>query len=244
MSKVFLFAGCLFLSVSGFGQTLSPYVTPAAGSFYLAGNASLSWSLGEPLTTTLQSGVLVLTQGEQQPTSLGLLPLVWLSVGGSLNRQKRAELRWEVSEQNVSQYFIVKKTVSTVDTLLGSLRSVGDGNHTYYWEENDPLIGQAQYRIKQIDKDGRYSYSPTVVLQNAEGNVWAYPNVVQSQTAIYTTDVLLLNTEALLTDITGQELKRIKMLPYVVVDLSGYRPGMYLLKLENGTCIKLIKAAP
>jgi len=49
------------------GQTVSPSVLPSAGGYYEAGNASLSWTIGEAVTNTLQTGSNVLSQGFQQP---------------------------------------------------------------------------------------------------------------------------------------------------------------------------------
>jgi hypothetical protein len=48
-------------------QSLSPVAIPAAGGYFTGGGNSLSWTLGETFHTTLQSGGLMLTQGEQQP---------------------------------------------------------------------------------------------------------------------------------------------------------------------------------
>jgi hypothetical protein len=48
-------------------QTLSPQVIASAGGYSTVGNVSLSWTLGETFTTTLENGNSILTQGFQQP---------------------------------------------------------------------------------------------------------------------------------------------------------------------------------
>ena len=48
-------------------QSLSPQVIASAGTYAAAGGVSLSWTLGEAFTTTLQGGGTILTQGFQQP---------------------------------------------------------------------------------------------------------------------------------------------------------------------------------
>lgn len=48
-------------------QTLTPRVLPSAGGYVTAGGASLSYTIGEPVTATFQNGNLILTQGQQQP---------------------------------------------------------------------------------------------------------------------------------------------------------------------------------
>lgn len=48
-------------------QTLSPYVIASAGNYVINGNASLSYTIGEPIVQTLYSTKNILTQGFQQP---------------------------------------------------------------------------------------------------------------------------------------------------------------------------------
>lgn len=48
-------------------QTLSPRVLPSTGGYVSAAGTSLSFTVGEPATATLQNGNVMLTQGQQQP---------------------------------------------------------------------------------------------------------------------------------------------------------------------------------
>lgn len=43
-------------------------VVSSGGNFHESDHLSISWTLGEPVTETFQSGNLILTQGFQQPT--------------------------------------------------------------------------------------------------------------------------------------------------------------------------------
>jgi len=58
---------CLFPVIRTAAQTLTPFVMPAGGGYATGGGNSLSFTIGEPATTTLSSGGLILSQGEQQP---------------------------------------------------------------------------------------------------------------------------------------------------------------------------------
>lgn len=62
------FNAALFLSVSMLkAQTLKPSVIATSGGYSSNTTVSLSWTMGETFTQTLQSGSTVLTQGFQQP---------------------------------------------------------------------------------------------------------------------------------------------------------------------------------
>lgn len=65
--QLFFLYICFFSPQFVNAQTLSPSVLPSAGGYFSAANGSLSWTLGETVTPTLQAGSNILTQGFQQP---------------------------------------------------------------------------------------------------------------------------------------------------------------------------------
>jgi hypothetical protein len=232
----------MLLSLKSFTQTLSPKVMPSSGNYNTEGSVSISWTLGQPFSMTLQGGSTFLTQGQQQPNSPVSLPLTWISVSGYLNAQKHSVINWKVDEQNVANYSVEKKNSSGYNSI-GFIPSLGNGLHTYSFIEQNPLSGEGNYRIKQIDIDGHYSYSSIIVLRSiTAGEVWIYPNPATDKTTIYTNDQSLINSQAILIDINGKELQKIIIQSSTVIDLSSYSQGMYLVKLKNGVNIQLIKA--
>ena len=52
-------------------QSVSPEVISSSGDYFEGPNASLSWTLGEIATETYTAGNVILTQGFQQPFTLG-----------------------------------------------------------------------------------------------------------------------------------------------------------------------------
>ena len=66
---------CSIVSLSA--QTLSPQVVASGGNFISSSAGSVSYTVGEPVTTTISGGGNYLTQGFQQPTDLvnGLLDI-------------------------------------------------------------------------------------------------------------------------------------------------------------------------
>jgi hypothetical protein len=73
-------------------------------------------------------------------------------------------------------------------------------------------------------------------------NVTVYPNPTANIVNINCSDKMLLNTKALLTDVNGKQLQTISIEQInTTINLAGYSNGMYLLKLQNGQVIKLVK---
>jgi hypothetical protein len=67
MKKIFTLILSLAL-VQAFGQTpaVVMQVVSSSGGYYATTNLSISWTLGEPVTTTLSGSSIILTQGFQQ----------------------------------------------------------------------------------------------------------------------------------------------------------------------------------
>jgi Secretion system C-terminal sorting domain len=99
------------------------------------------------------------------------------------------------------------------------------------------------YRHKQVDKDGSYGYSQIVLLHLSRGNsVTVYPNPVSSIVTLSFSNKVLFNSQAVLTDIQGKQVIKFIINNYQEqIDMSHFSSGMYLLKLQYGTAIKLIK---
>lgn len=63
----FTFISLAFAVTNITAQSITPQVVASSGGFTQNGNYSVSWTLGEPVIATAQSGSTTLTQGFQQP---------------------------------------------------------------------------------------------------------------------------------------------------------------------------------
>jgi len=70
------FAACIF-------QAKAQQVVSTSGGYYEGENLSLSWTLGEPVIETFNSGNLILTQGFQQPYNFYLQQILNVPMGWS-----------------------------------------------------------------------------------------------------------------------------------------------------------------
>jgi hypothetical protein len=170
------------------------------------------------------------------------LPLHWLSVSAQLNSSGQARIMWQVEEQNVVDYKVEKSTDGLKFNSIGSVAVQGDGQHSYTFTESRELEQKAYYRIKQIDLDGRYTYSSILTLhRNGGGEVSIYPNPT---TDIVTVSVSkdLLNKIAIVTDLYGKTLQTIRITNLsFTVHIEEYPAGTYLIKLDKEKTVKIIK---
>ena len=170
------------------------------------------------------------------------LPLKWVSVNGVINNQKQAVFNWKVEEINVQNYFIEKSIGGNVFNIIGTVSSVGDGTHSYFFTETNSLQGTAYYRIKQIDFDGKTSYSSVIKLSSSQiHSLSVYPNPVKNMVTINAGDNLV-GLKIMLTDISGKLLKEFTISQIsLTVDMEKYPSGVYFLIFNNSEIRKIIK---
>ncbi len=175
-------------------------------------------------------------------TSLSVLPVQWLQVNGHTNLHHQAVVNWQVSESNVANYTIEKSADGLSFITTAILNSKGNGTNSYSHTQSAPLNKITYFRIKQTDIDGNYTYSAIIKLnsiQNVKATV--FPNPV-NDVANLSVHMDLLNSKALLVDMYGKMLQTVLISKTALnINMQPYAKGWYLLKLENGETIKIVK---
>jgi len=123
----------------------------------------------------------------------------------------------------------------------------GNGNTKeiihYQFEDNNPLWLQNYYRLKQVDYDGQYEYSNTIVviMNGYQSSGWQiYPNPVSTNHLTFKS-LSQLETGAYFTisDLNGKLLKRSELLnirnsTLLSIDVTDIAKGTYVLHVVNG----------
>jgi hypothetical protein len=151
------------------------------------------------------------------------LPLYWLSVDAQLIAKKEVKINWSTSSEVNTSYFEVQRgTGNEQYSTVGTVQALGSANTVNSYTLTDKNIvdqGVYYYRIKQVDLDGRFTYSPVKTIRfNAgqEGAFWQiYPNPVKRGEPVNLTaigggiqpnDVIQVQ----LTNATGQVIGEVK----------------------------------
>jgi hypothetical protein len=180
--------------------------------------------------------------GDQVMTSNAVVVgLQWLSVSARLNSADQAGISWQVEEHDVTGYSVEKSTDGRIFTTIGSITGLGDGRHSYTFAESQKLTGTAYYRIKQIDRDGRATYSSILTLHNSDHQMSVYPNPARDFVTVSISNYLL-NKNAVVTDLSGKVLQTIKISSLsFTVNIAQYPAGTYFIKVEKENPVQIIK---
>jgi len=113
--------------------------------------------------------------------------------------EKVVWLEWEGINEHVSSQYILEHSKSGNDfkVLPMSQKAQGRGKSSYQTSDTAPTLGTSYYRIKYIDPQGKFVYSPIVqVMVTPEGTPLfiAYPNPFEKSLTI---DFLSPTTEAI-----------------------------------------------
>lgn len=109
------------------------------------------------------------------------LPLEWVSFTAKRSGDRQVQLDWQTaSEQNVNEFIIERSADGLAFSPVGKMGAKGSGQ--YRWLDAQALPGTSFYRLRQIDFDGEFTFSPMRSITLAE-NVLALhisPNPIRN----------------------------------------------------------------
>lgn len=167
----------LFLRAQSVGtQTLN-----STGSTQVVGNLHLEWSVGEMTAVqTLSSPGLLITQGLLQPITTLTSPLpvnLLYFTGKTIDNQNH--LSWATAQEINNHHFDVERSANGINfQFLEQVAGAGNSSVAKTYNLADPLpYPITWYRLRQVDIDGNFSYSPIIRLQlNSAITFGIYPN--------------------------------------------------------------------
>jgi hypothetical protein len=166
----------------------------------------------------------------------GILPLTLVSFYSSQQNQE-VILYWRTeNEENINSFEIESKDENSDWQALEMIPSMAtkEGGYSYTFIDHTKMTGDRYYRLKIIDRDGKYVYSKVLFITSGQtGTISITPTLVYSsmnvtlpasgpaQISIYNTSGQLVKTL-----ITGNEVFNI--------DVSGLHRGAYFLSVSQG----------
>lgn len=171
-----------------------------------------------------------------------VLPVTLISFNGQLHNNT-AVLNWlSNNEQSFKGYEIERSTNGFAFEKIGFITAAGGGIRTanQFTDLYLPSASAVYYRLKMVDKDGRFKHSSVIVLKPAgqlnNRVVSVFPNPFISRVAVQFQSEGNQNIYMQLTDMAGKILKansyRVQSgVNQLQLDAGGLPAGMYLLKL-------------
>lgn len=175
-----------------------------------------------------------------------ILPVTWISFTAQKGYNNAVNLQWQVANEVNNDHYEVERSTDGVNFVsIGTVASLNGNTQAatnYSFVDKQTAAGTVYYRIQQVDKDGKHSYSSvqTITVSATETASWqVYPTLGRAggNTALHIKgDVGRI--QLALTDISGKIIYQNKLSATVAgqqinVPLNGCTKGIYMLKIMS-----------
>ncbi len=162
----------------------------------------------------------------------------------AIKQVKKVLLQWNTdNETDVAKFIVERSADGTAYSTIGEVIAFNrNGINTYNLTDAQPLSGLNFYRLKIMNKDGSFHYSPVrkINFATATDDITVYPNPVKDD-KVFIVSSGNCNT-AIMYDATGKMIKS-----YLLqgrnntLNTKGVAKGIYQLKIFTDNSVQTIK---
>jgi Secretion system C-terminal sorting domain len=182
-----------------------------------------------------------------------VLPIQNLQAGAK-QLHNTVVVQWSTDNEFNSSKFIVEKSTNGINFIpIGEKLAAGNSyTQSNYWLEDNTPSAQNFYRIKSLDRDGRFTYSKVARLDlkaNDNTSLIVAPNPAKENINIIFNSAQAANVPYRIISTNGETLQKgslyiAKGTNKISKDISLLNPGMYFLQIQSGNEVlhaKIIK---
>jgi hypothetical protein len=198
--------------------------------------------------TTLDLRVNVFSEGSNEEWGVdnfrlfytSALPISLINFSGT-NESAGNRLVWSTASTDNKSRYEIERSMDGVDFKnIGTVTGNSDaGNRqSYSFIDNSMQPGLVYYRLKMIDVNGNYNYSPIIRIQVNEKAIQVnmYPNPLKDQLLIKANFNIPLQSIVQLYDASGKQINATVMRrnDVYICDMKALKKGIYIVTLITG----------
>jgi hypothetical protein len=180
------------------------------------------------------------------------LPVILLNFNGKNNGGNNL-LSWAVENEQDFSHYELQRSINGQDfSFVTDINATGKNNYSYIDDVSGAASSIYFYRLKNIDKDGRFSYSAVVKIRMSLKGMFIdiSPNPFVEQLNMNIESFKNNKATLVLTDLSGRQLfkKNISLLPginaFKITEAAKFSKGTYLLNIissQQTQSIKIVK---
>jgi hypothetical protein len=240
-----------WVKISKLGTSYRPFTSVDNITWTPAG-AAVDLHFGSDITNTPHYGMAaasanntLLSSGQIDNftvTGSTPLPIRLLSFTAKKVNVDQVLVSWVTSMEHLVDHFEIQRGVDNSSfQTFDNTKAIGESETPHYYSVNDnnPVPGINYYRLKEIDKDGNFYFSPVVTVTFDEQEVFElYPNPADDYSNIISPRYPIL--EVNVYDITGKLLRGIKPAGGVNtyrLNTTDLQKGIYFIQVKTTTGI-------
>lgn len=175
------------------------------------------------------------------------LPLDWVSFTGRVH-ENTVKLNWEVDNVVNNDHFEVEYAIDGLHFIKAGSVAANNSVSKYTFSVGNLSTGNYYFRIKQVDLDGRYTYSKIIQLTTriSLSSIYLQGNPVNQVLLLMNPDQESIQ-QFMITDVTGKLIQRKQLTTTSTVitgNVAGLKPGHYVVSLvtrKGVTALPFIK---
>jgi hypothetical protein len=180
--------------------------------------------------------------GASYSGTLVSLPVNWVSFVAEKD-DRQVNLRWHVANEINNIYYAIEYSPNGVKySEIGKVKATSSARGTYEFVHATPLLNSTNYyRIKQVDNDGKFTYSVVRTVRfDSQNAISVLPNPASDFIRVYSKQP---GSMVNLFDINGRKLiSKIVTNGMAEFSISRFAKGTYLVTVEiNGVRIETKK---
>ncbi len=180
----------------------------------------------------------------------GTLPVTGMQLNAQSN-ENTVSLFWQTyTEINTSHFIVEKSNDGTNWHKIDSVKAAGYSVNLLNYSSNDFKAASLNYyRVMQVDKDGRYTYSNTVRVNAAAASAKVYPNPFVSQVQVDFVADAAQKATIIITDMQGRNVVTKQWTinkgsnSNVISEVKQLASGMYMLAVKSSDGTVLFKTS-
>lgn len=175
------------------------------------------------------------------------LPLNLVYFNAKLDEENLGKLSWQSTNENYFSHFEIQKSEDAkmfIEIGKTFSQNADYKTNTYDYFDRNPSVGINYYRLKIVDLDGKFSYSPIEIIRVKDGIITElYPN--PSDKEVYLRMKNTDNVAIKAYQLNGEELPiKFSVINNNILKINSIEPpktGIYLIQITNKTETRVLK---
>jgi Secretion system C-terminal sorting domain len=167
-----------------------------------------------------------------------ILPVTWKSFTAGRPDANNVILKWTTATEVDNRGFNIQRSNGNeaweTVTFVPSKAARGNSNEelSYTFTDRNSFSGISQYRLQQIDNDGKFKYSEVRTVRGSAsvGGVLIYPNPSKGMATISFNDISTSH-DVFITDMSGRTIKQWRGVTDDNLKVSNLTPGVYAIRI-------------
>jgi Secretion system C-terminal sorting domain len=172
----------------------------------------------------------------------GGLPVTWISFDVTQDDEQTSQIEWKTTEEINNAYFEIQRSIDGGRNFItiGKVNATADQQpiNAYQFRDQNTASGKNFYRIKQVDLDGNFDFSPVrrVEFKSTDFTLEAWPNPSSSNVYLRVSHadekgkIIMVNLigQKVFEENFGNESSEHE------VEVENLQPGIYTLIVLSG----------